>query len=520
MFRQCSAIAYRIQRRHKTFQDHCRFAGTGDAGHDSQLILRDTDRQRMNGVDLFCFEQDLSCREEIFSALAFLRSTLQILSDQGDRIFFDLFYRSFGDDSAAVGTGLGTELDQPVGFFQDLGIMIDQQDRVSVFHKIVHDCIQTEDICRMQSDRGLIQNIQDAGSAVAHRSGKLHTLAFACRKRGGCAVQSQIAEAEIHQPFGNFKIRFTDVFGHLPHFFRERLRYLFHPLDRFPQTHLTGLIQRDAHQFRGSGCFREPGPVAFGAGFLFQELLDPFHSFLILDFAQGIQDSRGRAVIGKIHLRGDRIRFILRTVENMFLDHRTVIDDLFFLVGQVFERNVGAHAHRPADVGHQCPHQRVPWGNGAFVDGQFFVGDQGAAVNGADRAGSAAAFAGALGVKGKFLRSGTVKVFAAFRADDLLHGGDRETRLYIMTVGTAVTGKARIHQPQAVEQFRAGPERRADPGNGRTLMQRQRCRHVKNIIHIRAGRLGHASSGIGRQGFKIPSGPLGIKHAKGKRGFS
>ena len=91
-------------------------------------------------------------------------------------------------------------------------------------------------------------------------------------------------------------------------------------------------------------------------------------------------------------------------VEDVLLLGRTVVDDVLFLFRQVAEGHVGAHAHRAADIRHQGPHQAVPRGDRALVDGQGVVRhqcieetiDPELTIDRADDAGAAAGLARAL----------------------------------------------------------------------------------------------------------------------------
>ena len=86
----------------------------------------------------------------------------------------------------APGPRLGTHFDNPVGFFQNLRIVIDQNHGVAVGNKIVHDPGQPHNVGRMQPDGRLVQHIENARCTVAHSAGKLHPLALTGRKcRGG-----------------------------------------------------------------------------------------------------------------------------------------------------------------------------------------------------------------------------------------------------------------------------------------------------------------------------------------------
>ena len=88
-----------------------------------------------------------------------------------------------------------------------------------------------------------------------------------------------------------------------------------------------------------------------------------------------------------------------------------------------------------------------------------------------------------------------------------------------MSVRTSVTGQTGIHQTQAVQQLCSGTEGTANPRYPRSLVQRQRCRHIQYFIHLCLRRTGHPPSGVGRERFQIPSGAFGIHNAQRQRRF-
>ena len=89
-----------------------------------------------------------------------------------------------------------------------------------------------------------------------------------------------------------------------------------------------------------------------------------------------------------------------------------------------------------------------------------------------------------------------------------------------MSVRAAMARKTRIHQTQTVEKLRPRTERTAYPGDSGTLMQRERCRHVQYLVHLRFRRLRHAATGICRKRFEISARPLGIQYAERERRFA
>ena len=196
-------------------------------------------------------------------------------------------------------------------------------------------------------------------------------------------------------------------------------------------------------------------------------------------------------------------------------------DDVLFLVGQVTEGHVGAHAHRAADVGHQRPHQAFPGGHRTLVDGEGVVRHKGALVHSHHGAGAAAGAAGALTVEGEFLCRKRPHAGPAHRADQRLFGRHGKAGLQpVAALRAGVAGQAGVHQPQAVQQLGAGAKGAADAGHGGPLVQGQRRRDVQHLIHGGLGRLCHAAAGVGGKGIQIPPGTLGIQHTQCKAGFA
>ena len=115
--------------------------------------------------------------------------------------------------------------------------------------------------------------------------------------------------------------------------------------------------------------------MAFGADVFLQELLDPFHALFILYFGKGVLDGVDSVVVCEIQF--SCLVCALRLVENVLFLGGAVVDYLLLLVAEVLEGYVGPDAHLTADVRHEGPHQGIPGGDGAFVDGEVFIGNEG-----------------------------------------------------------------------------------------------------------------------------------------------
>ena len=180
----------------------------------------------------------------------------------------------------------------------------------------------------------------------------------------------------------------------------------------------------------------------------------------------------------------------------MLFFRRAMKDDLTLPVSQLGKGDIRAYPHLAAHIRHQRPHQGIPRRNRPFIDCQGFVRYQGILINRAHHSGAAAGAAGPLAVKGQLLCRKTEKPLPAFRADKLLSCRHCQRRFQIVSIRAAMAGKPGIHQTQAVQKFRSRSEGTADTGYAGTLMQCQRRRYIKYLIHLRPGRLCHTSAGI------------------------
>ena len=248
--------------------------------------------------------------------------------------------------------------------------------------------------------------------------GTLQALGFSAGKAGRFLAQSQVAKAQREQPCRCRLEGFADIAGHGPHLFRQTVRHTRHPIGKLHKSHLTSLVQRDAPQLWGTSRITQPGAAAVRADALPQELFHPLHALFILDLGEGVLHGIGGIEIGKIQLPGLIGIFVM--IKNVLLLRRAMENDILFPVGQVAEGHIGAHAHLPADIHHQRPHQALPRGHGTFVDRKRIVRHKGALVHGHHHAGTAAGAAGTLTVEGKFFSGKRAHAGTALRAEQRL----------------------------------------------------------------------------------------------------
>ena len=99
-------------------------------------------------------------------------------ADKAGRVGDGVGHRRVDHDGAASPARAGADLDQPVGPPQEVGVVVDDKNRVAVRLQVAHDAEQALDIGRVQPDARLVQDVEDAGGAVAYRPGELDALAL------------------------------------------------------------------------------------------------------------------------------------------------------------------------------------------------------------------------------------------------------------------------------------------------------------------------------------------------------
>ena len=97
---------------------------------------------------------------------------VQILPGIRAAVSADLFRCALSNHLTAVITAVGTQVDDPVRDFDDIHVVLNDQNGVSAFHQRLKDLDQFVNVSGMQTDRRLIQHIErsaggDAGELLA-----------------------------------------------------------------------------------------------------------------------------------------------------------------------------------------------------------------------------------------------------------------------------------------------------------------------------------------------------------------
>ncbi len=107
---------------------------------------------------------------------------------------------SFRNDIAPAGAAVGSQVDDPVGRLDDVEVVLDHDDRVSLCRKAVEDLQQLANVVKMQTGGRLIEDVERlTGPLLDQLASQLDSLRFAAGKRWGRLTQLDVVEPDVMQ---------------------------------------------------------------------------------------------------------------------------------------------------------------------------------------------------------------------------------------------------------------------------------------------------------------------------------
>ena len=180
--------------------DEGALAGPGDAGHAHeepqrerrgdvlQVVLPRARHRDLPPVALAPLGRDLD--PEVAPEVAAGEARLRL---------HDLGRRARGHDLAAVAPRPRAEVHQPVRLLHRLVVVLHHDHRVADVAQVLERREQLLVVALVQPDRGLVEDVDDAGQLGADLAGEADPLALAAGEAGGGAVQGQVGEAHVEQ---------------------------------------------------------------------------------------------------------------------------------------------------------------------------------------------------------------------------------------------------------------------------------------------------------------------------------
>ena len=123
----------------------------------------------------------------------------------------DLFGGAGGDDLAAAVAAFGAHVDDPVGGFDDVEIVLDDEEGTAAFDEFVEGGEELGDVVEVQAGGGLVEDVEGAaagfggglvsaaasnGTSGGEVRGELDALGFASGERSCGLPKADVAEAE------------------------------------------------------------------------------------------------------------------------------------------------------------------------------------------------------------------------------------------------------------------------------------------------------------------------------------
>src|SRR6266481_7532372 len=136
----------------------------------------------------------------------------------------DEFGRALGDDAAAALAAFRAEVNDPVGLFDDVEMVLDDEHGVAEIDKALQDVEELSNVVEVQAGGGLIENVERAaGLAFGKLASQFDALGFAAGKSGGGLAEGDIAESDFDER-GELLLNLRNIFEELQRVGRRQIQ--------------------------------------------------------------------------------------------------------------------------------------------------------------------------------------------------------------------------------------------------------------------------------------------------------
>ena len=114
-----------------------------------------------------------------------------------DRFFavHDIFGRAVGDHNAALKSGAGPKVAQPVGLTKGILVVLNDEKGVPQIAQLSEGFEETIVVALVQPNRGFVQHVHHTGQSTANLRRKPDALTFSARKRVCFPVQGEVVQS-------------------------------------------------------------------------------------------------------------------------------------------------------------------------------------------------------------------------------------------------------------------------------------------------------------------------------------
>src|SRR5438552_5606780 len=112
----------------------------------------------------------------------------------------DEFGRALGDDAAAALAAFRAEVDDPVGLFDDVEMVLDDEHGVAKIDQALENVEEFTNVVEVQASCRFIQNVERApGLSLGKLTGQFDALGFATGERRGGLAEGNVAQADLDE---------------------------------------------------------------------------------------------------------------------------------------------------------------------------------------------------------------------------------------------------------------------------------------------------------------------------------
>ncbi len=110
---------------------------------------------------------------------------------------FNAFGRPLIDDFATQASGVGADVDYPVGVLHYFFVVLHDDNGVADTLQVAQYADEALGVARVKADTRLVEDIERTDKAAAERCGEVDALALAARERRRCAVEGEVFQPDV-----------------------------------------------------------------------------------------------------------------------------------------------------------------------------------------------------------------------------------------------------------------------------------------------------------------------------------
>src|SRR5579863_376595 len=111
-----------------------------------------------------------------------------------------MFWSALGDDASTLLSALGTKIDDPIGLFNYIQVVLDDEYRIAKLDEAVEDGEQLAYVVEVQTRGGFVEDVEGAAGLPAGKlTRQLGPLGLTAGQSCGGLAKLNVAESDVNQ---------------------------------------------------------------------------------------------------------------------------------------------------------------------------------------------------------------------------------------------------------------------------------------------------------------------------------